>query len=48
MSNAATHRWAPSESMTALRRVLQIANTYCGACGWWVSGCPHQSGMNDR
>lgn len=28
--------------MTVLKKLLQLANTYCGACGWWVTGCPHQ------
>jgi hypothetical protein len=22
--------------------VTQANPTYCGQCGWWVSGCPHQ------
>lgn len=28
----------------ALLHALASANpTFCAACGWWVSGCPHQS-----
>jgi hypothetical protein len=25
-----------------LLKILRTAPTYCGECGWWVDGCPHQ------
>jgi len=28
--------------MKYLIRLVVLANTYCGSCGWWVTNCPHQ------
>ncbi len=29
--------------MKRLKKILaHLAPTYCGECGWWVEGCPHQ------
>lgn len=29
--------------MKRLNKILvRLAPTYCGSCGWWVEGCPHQ------